>query len=167
MSTISSRDSLNSNGVDIKGVFADVPTTIAALSAIVDGEPHLMVASSFTVGVSFNPPMISVAVQHTSSTWPTLSHAPVIGVSVLAEDHAPHVRQLGSRDRANRLQGIPYSCTESGAVFLDSGHTLFECEVEKIVPAGDHDIVLLRVLRFTTHEESEALVWSSARWSAK
>lgn len=145
--------------LDIREAIAEIPSVVAAIAARVADAPVVMVATSFTVGVSYDPPLATIAVQHSSTTWPDLAAAPVLGISVLAEGHAEQIRQLASRDRGQRLVGVPHVDTESGAVLLDGAHSWLECSVEAVHRAGDHDIVVLRVLRFARDPEHAALVW--------
>jgi flavin reductase (DIM6/NTAB) family NADH-FMN oxidoreductase RutF len=152
-------DAFTDDPLDIREAAAEVPSVVAAIAARIDGVPVVMVATSFTVGVSYDPPLVSVAVQHSSTTWPDLAGAAVLGLSVLADVHAPHTRQLASRDRDRRLDGIDHVAVDSGAVFLTGSHTWLECTVEDTHRAGDHDIVVLRVRRLARDPERTALVW--------
>ncbi|WP_159573989.1 flavin reductase family protein [Curtobacterium sp. 18060] len=145
--------------LDIREAIAEVPSVVAAIAARVDGVPVVMVATSLTVGVSYDPPLATIAVQHSSTTWPDLAGAPVLGISVLAEGHAEQTRQLASRDRTQRLVGVPSTDTGAGAILLDGAHSWLECSVEAVHRAGDHDIVVLRVLRFARDSANAALVW--------
>ena len=145
--------------LDIREAIAEVPSVVAAIAACVDGSPVVMVATSFTVGVSYDPPLATIAVQHSSTTWPDLAAAPTLGISVLGDGHGPHTAQLASRDRARRLHGIEYVAAGSGAVFVDGAHSWFECSVEGVHRAGDHDIVVLRVIRVARDAARSALVW--------
>ncbi|WP_077222875.1 flavin reductase [Rathayibacter sp. VKM Ac-2630] len=63
----------------LRAAFGLHPSGVAALIAQVDGIPVVLVASSFTVGVSADPPLVSVAVQRTSTSWPLLRRARSIG----------------------------------------------------------------------------------------
>lgn len=137
----------------LKTVFAEYPSGIAALSAEIDGEQVLMIASSFTVGVSYDPPMCSVAIQRSSVTWPRLKAAYRIGVSALGAEHATSVWQLASRRRENRLDDVSATRTESGALFLHGATAWMECVAVAEHDAGDHVIVLFEVV--STHIEPE------------
>jgi flavin reductase (DIM6/NTAB) family NADH-FMN oxidoreductase RutF len=145
----------------LRTVFAQFPSGVAALSAIVDGEPVVLVASSFQVGISLDPPLVLFAVQHTSSSWPKLKKNDRIGVSVLGEAHDLAARQLASK-AADRFAGIETTTTETGAHFIHGAPVWIECSIYSEVPAGDHDVVLLQVHAMGTAPDTEPLVWHSS-----
>jgi len=127
----------------LRQVFAAFPTGVAAVAAVIDGEPAGLAASSF-VSVSLDPPLVSVCVAHTSTTWPALRSAGHLGISVLGDHQEQASRQLSSRD-AKRFAGLDWRATADGAVLLSEASAWFDCSLEQEIPAGDHDIVLLRV----------------------
>ena len=127
----------------LKRVFAAFPTGVAAVAAVIDGEPAGLAASSF-VSVSLDPPLVSLCVAHTSTTWPALRNAGRLGISVLGDHQEQASRQLSSRT-AGRFAGLDWRATAAGAVLLTDASAWFDCSLEQEIPAGDHDIVLLRV----------------------
>src|SRR5258708_28096524 len=78
--TISRADPLGQT--QLRRVLATFPTGVAAVAAIIDGEPAGLAASSF-VSVSLDPPLVSVCIGHSSTTWPVLRTADRLGISVL------------------------------------------------------------------------------------
>ncbi|GLY06633.1 flavin reductase family protein [Actinoplanes sp. NBRC 101535] len=132
-------------GTAVRDIFASVPTGVVALAAETASGPALLVASSFSVGVSFDPPMCAVAVQATSRTWPGLRAASRIGVSVLGTSQAAVIDALASRDSTDRFRHVERHVTEEGAVLLAGAALWLECEIAASHDAGDHEIVLLRV----------------------
>jgi flavin reductase (DIM6/NTAB) family NADH-FMN oxidoreductase RutF len=127
----------------LRRVFAAFPTGIAAVAAVIDGTPAGLAASSF-VSVSLDPPLVSVCIAHTSTTWPVLREARRLGISVLGVHHERASRQLSSRV-GERFAGLDWRATAGGAVLLCQASAWFECSIDQEIPAGDHDIVLLRV----------------------
>ncbi|MFI5675538.1 flavin reductase family protein [Streptomyces cellulosae] len=156
---MTTRDSFTSDPGEMQKAFSAFPSGVAALSARVHGDPTVMIVSSFAVGVSYNPPMVSFAAQHTSTTWPVLSGAQAIGISVLGEGHSDKARQLASRSKEGRFADLGTVEAASGAIFLQGAPVWLECTVEHRYPAGDHDIIVLRVLAMMTDDDRSPLVW--------
>jgi flavin reductase (DIM6/NTAB) family NADH-FMN oxidoreductase RutF len=100
-------------------------------------------ASSFT-SVSLDPPLVSVCVAHTSTTWPLLHHAPRYGVSVLSAGQERAGRQLADRG-GDRFAELAWRATTDGAVLLEGASAWLECSIHQQIPAGDHNLILLRV----------------------
>lgn len=130
------------------------------MAAMRDGLPVGMAASSFT-SVSLDPPLVSLCVAHGSNTWPQLSQAPAVGLSVLAHGHAGTARQLAARD-GDRFRGIPWEARESGAVAVKGACAFLEVAVRQFVAAGDHDIVVFEVNAFEHDPMSPPLVFHAS-----
>ncbi len=144
----------------IRRAFSRFPSGVVALCADTETGPVGMVASSFTVGVSLDPPLVLFAVQNASSTWPALRDAERIGISVLADEHSAACRQLASRDREGRFEGLELSRTEdSDALFLRDSALALECAIYSETPAGDHHVVVLEVTSLHVATEVEPLVF--------
>jgi flavin reductase (DIM6/NTAB) family NADH-FMN oxidoreductase RutF len=127
----------------LRTAFGCFPSGVTAACGLIRGEPVGMVASSFT-SVSLDPPMASICIAHTSTTWPVLKMANRIGLSVLAHDHHEVARALAAKG-ANRFESVAWEASERGAVFVHGAPLWLECLIDREIRAGDHDIVLLGI----------------------
>lgn len=144
--------------LEIETAFADFPSGVAALTAVVDGAPTGMVSTSFTVGISFEPPQVLFSVQKSSRTWPVLRRAERIGVSVLARGHEAACLQLASRSR-DRFAGLEVTEGEGGALFVGGSALRLECSIHAEHDSGDHILVVLDVERLDATADTEPLVY--------
>lgn len=145
----------------LRDAFANVPQTVVALCGLgPDRQPRGLAASSFTT-VSLDPPLVSVAVAYTSSTWPTLRAMSALGVSVLAEDQDGAGRALAG-PATDRFTALNWRATDDGAVLLDDAVATFQCRIAQEIPAGDHSIVVLRIESLATDGAREPLVFHSS-----
>ncbi|GGH43131.1 flavin reductase family protein [Microbacterium album] len=160
---------LERRGVDpglLRQTFSLFPSGVACIGAVVEGQSEALVASSFTVGVSLDPPLVSFAVQNTSTTWPLIRGADRIGVSVMASDHDAICRQIASKDRSRRFEGVETHVAESGALFLLGSPVWLECALYSEVPAGDHSLVLLEVDGLGLNPDLRPLVFHASAFTS-
>lgn len=143
----------------LREMFSYFPSGVVALLAEIDGEPRGMVASSFTVGVSIDPPLVACAIQLSSSTWPLLKQASRLGISVLAEGHGALARQIASKNDSERFADVPLRHTGSSARFIAGAPVWFETSFAGEFPAGDHRLALFEVHRVGADPNLRPLVF--------
>lgn len=143
----------------LREAFSHFPQGVVLIAAEVDGAPQGLVASTFTVGVSLDPPLVSVAVQHSSETWPQLRAQRQLGISLLGREQSGIARQLASKDRANRFRGVDLEIDESGALTLPTAPARMLTRIHDQMRAGDHDVVLLEVLSAESIPGADAIVF--------
>lgn len=140
----------------LRETFSHFPQGVALIGAEVDGTPLGLVASTVTAGVSLDPPLISVAVQSSSSTWPLLRTAPALGISLLGTHQSLLARQLASKDRASRFVGIDPVITTDGALTIPGSPAHLWTRIYNEVEAGDHTVVLLEILDADSAEDTDS-----------
>jgi flavin reductase (DIM6/NTAB) family NADH-FMN oxidoreductase RutF len=146
----------------LRRVFGAFPTGVIAIASLVAAKPVGLTASSFTT-VSLDPPLVSVCIAHTSTTWPELRRSERFGVSILAASQASAGKQL-SIHGIDRFVGIQWRATDRGAVLIEGASAWFDCSMEKEVTAGDHDVVLLRVHDLEADYAVPPLVFHASRF---
>lgn len=148
------------SGISTYDLFSRFPTGVVALAGHDGPTPLGMVASSFAVGVSFEPPMVSLAVQNNSATWPLLRTLPTLGISILADDQGELCRKLASRSkRDDRFNSVDFEVLPSGAIAIGGAMGFMEVEVAQEVPAGDHTMILLNVKDFFLDDSTSPIVF--------
>jgi flavin reductase (DIM6/NTAB) family NADH-FMN oxidoreductase RutF len=146
----------------LRRAFGSFPSGVAAVCARVDKVPVGMAASSFT-SVSVDPPLVSVCIQKTSSTWPVLRECARLGLSVLAENHDQAVRQLASKD-GDRFAGVEWDAGPCDSLFIRGSSAWMEVSLFEEVPAGDHIIALLEVHGLDTAEHTLPLIFHGSQF---
>lgn len=146
----------------LRRVYGAFPSGVTAVAALVDGAPVGLAASSFT-SVSLQPALVSVCIAHTSATWPVLSRAPRLGVSILSAVQERAGRQFAAKG-SDRFAGLSWRETGDGAVLLDGASGWLTTSIDQRVQAGDHDIVVLRVHDLDATGDLLPLVFHASRF---
>ncbi|WP_136090321.1 flavin reductase family protein [Auritidibacter ignavus] len=129
---------------NLRHALEQYPTGVVALAGYAQGVKEGLVATSFTVGVSVEPPLVSFAIQNHSRTWPRMREADHIGVSIMGSRQSHICAQLASRSK-DRFAGLDLRYSERGSIFLQGAAQWLDTSVYAELPAGDHHIVLLEV----------------------
>lgn len=113
------------------------------------GEDVGMTATAF-VSVSLDPPLVLVSLREGSRMDDLLAEQPLWAVSVLAESQRHVAGRFAMKGRvSDRLlfEDIPYTRGEAtGACLVGGALATLECRTEQRVTAGDHTLVIGRVL---------------------
>ncbi|GAA1748359.1 flavin reductase family protein [Aeromicrobium alkaliterrae] len=126
-----------------RGAMANVASPVAVVTALDDGVPHGTTVSAFC-SLSMEPPMLLVSLDVGSSL---LRHAAVgrtLGVNVLSAAHDQLALRFAQRG-VDRFGDLDWFVLD-GAPALADVHAWVAVEVERLVPAGDHVVVLGRVM---------------------
>ncbi|MFG3157653.1 flavin reductase family protein [Streptomyces sp. NPDC048219] len=113
------------------------------------GEDVGMTATAF-MSVSLDPPLVLVSLREGSRMDDLLDEQPVWAVSVLSESQRHIAGRFAMKGRvSDRLlfEDIPYARGEvSGSPLVGGALATLECRTEQRIPAGDHTLVIGRVL---------------------
>ncbi len=103
-------------------------------------------AQSF-VSLSLAPPLIAICPAKTSTSWPRVRATGHFSVNVLAADQkavSDVFAQVG------QAADVPWTTNATGAPVLDGAIAYVECGLVAEHDAGDHSVVIGRVLGFGT-----------------
>lgn len=123
---------------------------ITVVTGTADGAPVGFTCQSF-YSVSVDPPLVSFSVMKTSTTYPQIARSGRFAVNVLAHNQ-DHVSNQFARRGTDKWRGIAWSPAASGNPLIDDTLMWVDCELWSEFEAGDHLIVVGRVLEMSPPE---------------
>jgi 3-hydroxy-9,10-secoandrosta-1,3,5(10)-triene-9,17-dione monooxygenase reductase component len=137
-------------------VLSLLPTGVTVITGHGESGPIGMTANSFT-SVSLEPPLVLFCPAKNSSTWPLVRATQRFCVNVLAGHHEPLSRQFALKD-VDRFAGVSHHHRQTGPAIGDAVAHL-DCAIEAEYEAGDHIIVVARVLALDADERAVPLLF--------
>ncbi|EHK53866.1 alpha/beta fold hydrolase [Allomesorhizobium alhagi] len=119
-----------------------------------DGEPRGFTANSFT-SVSLDPPLILVCIARKAHGHPVFAAAKGFAVNILSESQKAASGVFASK-AADKFAAVEWRPGSTGSPVIDRSVAAFDCDMEQLVDAGDHSILIGRVRNFS-HNGSQPL----------
>ncbi len=141
---------------EVLGHFA---TGITIVTAMEDEGPVGFTCQSFT-SLSLDPALIALAPAKTSTSWPKIAAAGAFCVNILSSDQEALCRTFAASG-ADKFAGVGWSTAATGAPVLDGALAFIDCHLEQIHDAGDHELVIGRVLDMGVGEGTPLLYYRS------
>ncbi|MDX8491604.1 alpha/beta fold hydrolase [Mesorhizobium sp. VK22B] len=110
------------------------------------GEPRGFTANSFT-SVSLDPPLVLVCIAHKALGHPVFATAKSFAINVLNESQKAASGIFASK-AADKFATVHWRPGQTGSPVLDGSVASFDCDLERLVEAGDHSILIGRVRDF-------------------
>ncbi len=150
----------------LRKAFGTYTTGVVVIGARgADGKPVGMTVNSFS-SVSLAPPLVSFCPARSSFAFAVYEAMRHFSVSVLGEEHRAISDRFARASGEHKWDGVGHRLGEGGMPVLEGALAAFECEVEARYDAGDHVIVLGRVLRFEHGGERSPLLFHGSRYHA-
>lgn len=137
------------------GSFAAGVTVVTTRSD--QGRPYGLTATAFT-SVSLEPPLVLVCVDKKSESYPHFLTSRVFAVNFLAANQESYARHFAVSG-GDKFQSIAWTEGPSGAPLLEERLGFVDCRVEQVVDAGDHTILIGRVLAGDAADEKRPLLY--------
>jgi flavin reductase (DIM6/NTAB) family NADH-FMN oxidoreductase RutF len=131
------------NAADFRRAVSRYATGIAVVTTRVEGVDHAMTANSFT-SVSLDPLLALVCVERDSRFHDAVLAAGVWSVGFLPAGSADLARWFATRGRplTGQFDRVATRRGANGCLLLAGALAGLELRTSRVVPAGDHDIVL-------------------------
>ncbi len=126
-------------------VLGHYPTGVCVVTATgPDNEGLGLVVGSFT-SVSLDPPLVAFFPAKSSTSWPPIAAAGKFCVHVLPSEQQALCRQFSARG-GDKFAGVSHRASANGSPILDGALAWIDCALDAVHDAGDHHIVVGRVL---------------------
>ncbi|QIX26535.1 flavin reductase [Nocardioides sp. JQ2195] len=129
---------------EMREAMSSFASGVTIVSGVDDGEPVGFACQSFA-SVSLEPPLVLFCADHRGRAWPRIRRSGLFNVSVLAEDQSEVCARFGS-SRGRKFEGLEWQPSPWGTPVLGDVLLRVHCAVEDVHVAGDHDVVIGRVL---------------------
>ncbi|MEY2567030.1 MAG: 3-hydroxy-9,10-secoandrosta,3,5(10)-triene-9,17-dione monooxygenase reductase component [Actinomycetota bacterium] len=142
----------------LRQVMGHFATGVTIITAMERDEPVGLTAQSFT-SLSLDPPLILFSPGKTSSTWPRIEKAGYFTVNILgqAQEAVCRTFAVSGGDKFAEVEWTPSEIT--GSPLLDDVLAWVDCSVVTTHDAGDHIIVVGRVLDLGVEQEGKPLLF--------
>jgi 3-hydroxy-9,10-secoandrosta-1,3,5(10)-triene-9,17-dione monooxygenase reductase component len=138
-------------------VLGHFATGITIVTAFDGEEPVGMACNSFT-SVSLEPPLVLFCAAKSSTTWPRIQNSSKWAANILGED-GEEISRVFAQKGADRFSSISYTIGRSGAPILRDSLAFVDCETIAEHDAGDHVIVIGKVLELGYASEGKPLIF--------
>lgn len=136
------------------GAFASGVTVVTGLDA---DEPVGFACQSFA-SVSLDPPLVLFCADHRGRAWPRIRTSGRFTVNVLAEAQRDLCERFGS-SRGLKYDGLDWELSRWGTPALRDVLLRVHAEVYDVHVAGDHDVVVGRVLEIELLDEEPPMIF--------
>lgn len=140
-------------------LFASGVTVISGM----DGDDPVGFACQSFASVSLEPPLILFCADHNGRTWPRIRRSGRFCVNVLGEDQVDVCGRFGSRHGA-KYDGLGWDLSRWGTPALREVLLRVHAEVHDVHVAGDHDVVIGRVLELEQVAEQRPMLFFRGRF---
>lgn len=147
---------------DVLGRFASGVTVVTAIS---NGEPVGMTCQSFS-SVSLDPPLVLFVPARTSRAWPLMQRAGRFCVNFLAAEQFALSDTMAGRG-TDKFAGVDWHPSPTtGSPVLSGALAHVDCTIHAVHEAGDHYVVIGRVVDLADHDDADPLLFHRGRYGS-
>ena len=137
---------------EFRRVLGHFASGVTVVTAVVDGRPAGMTIQSFT-SVSLDPPLVGFLPGRDSSSWLAMKGSGSFCVNILRSAQKDLCMTMASK-ADDKFDGIAWEPGPTGSPVFPGSIGWIDCTVEAIHEAGDHDIVVGRVVQLEAAEDA-------------
>lgn len=144
-------------------VMGTVPTSVAVVSGRGLGGVPVGLAVGTLTSVSLDPPLVAFCPGRDSNSWPKIRSSGRFCINVLAR-HQEEVSGVFASKRENKFDEVDWLPSEDGLPVIEGAVASIECVLQDEHDAGDHTIVVGRVVRMAARPAAPPLVFLGGKY---
>jgi 3-hydroxy-9,10-secoandrosta-1,3,5(10)-triene-9,17-dione monooxygenase reductase component len=145
---------------DVLGRFCTGVTVVTSMSG---GEPVGMTCQSFS-SVSLDPPLVLFCPAKGSRAWPRMQRAGFFCVNLLSHDQLELSNGFAAKG-TDKFAGVSWRPSATGAPLLDGVLGWVDCTIYAVHEAGDHYVVIGRVMDLGVEDAPHPLLFYRGRYA--
>jgi flavin reductase (DIM6/NTAB) family NADH-FMN oxidoreductase RutF len=132
---------------EIAGLFRRLSGGVYVVG-VADGDRRNAFTAAWIMQVSFDPLLLALSINPGHASYPLLTESGAFAVSVLERGRLEVAQAFGTRSgrEVDKLAAASWRAAGSGAPVLQDATAFFDCRVVARHPAGDHELVVARVV---------------------
>lgn len=147
---------------ELRHVLGCFVTGVTVVTTLEQGlQPRGFTANSFT-SVSLDPPLVLVCIGRGAASHDAFAGGSGFAVNILS-DAQQHVSARFASKTHDKFGGLAWHQGRGGGLVLDGSLAWLDCRLERVIPAGDHSILLGEVLDFG-RRDLQPLAWCRGRY---
>lgn len=124
-----------------------------------DGDRQNAFTAAWVMQVSFYPPLLAISINPEHYSYQLLQAGGVCTVNVLGRDQYSIAGHFG-RSVKDKMAGFQWQKSKTGAPILSESLAYFDCQVSHYTDAGDHKIVVCKVVDAARLNEGSPLLYN-------
>ena len=142
---------------DYKQVVNKFTTGVIVLTGYSGGKVFGMTINSFS-SVSIKPLLVSFNIEKMSATHAMISSSNFFNANILSSMQESLVRKFAIKDE-NRFSGVNYQIDQNNVPIIKNNLANLRLKKNKVVSAGDHDIVICDVISGNVDTKHDPLIY--------
>ncbi|WP_260690430.1 flavin reductase family protein [Rhizobium leguminosarum] len=136
----------------MKDAFGRLPSGVVIVTSIsTDGRFTGATVSSFS-SLSFDPPLVVLGLAQRSKTLQAILQSTRFAAHIVSEPNRALALRFAS-DRDDKFEGLSSTLSQNGVPLLPGFNTSIECILDSSQTAGDHQLLIGRVLSTAIDDE--------------
>lgn len=143
---------------ELRNTFGMFATGVTAITALGENDQLVGITANSFSSLSLDPALILWSLVLTSPNVSAFAEGKYFNVNILSQSQEELAMQMAKRSE-DKFSGVQYHMSPTGVPLLEDALATLQCQVEFTRVAGDHLLIVGRVLDFDRVDEGEPLVF--------